>query len=296
MEDGSFQWDSSQERLRVEWDSSGPNRYFHLPLGQVVTRRRDLSWSFDLELESIEIGTTPGKEGTFPIALALLDLGKAREFSRGSGINEERGPRNVVEWSYFPDSGFGATVSSGLISADSQWAFQNTFPLELETGVLYRVEMDYRAGSGVLATAMTEDGEPFGPLQEARLEDIYGSPSRFTDLEVDVLAICNYHDGGQDPDYAGSVRAVGHVDNLRLSVGPAARTVDPISIRRGGADGAIVGFEARGGLSYWLEETRDLARWMTVDALHADGAGLASFALPALGEELGFYRVREGYR
>ena len=294
-EDESFRWDG--ERLRVVWDSSGPNRYFHLPLDDSVTRRRSFSWSFDLMLESIGIGTTPGKEGTFPIALGLLDLDEATrgDFYRGSGNHEEHGPRSIVEWSYFPDSGFGATVSSGLISRDNQWAFQNSFPLELEPEALYHVEMTYRASSGTMVTTMTEDGEAFGPLEEARLSDIFGSPSLFTDLEVDVLAICNYSDGGQDPDFAGSVRAIGYIDNLVLEVDPPVRPAPIAEIERSG-DGLRIGFEARADRSFWLETTTDFSRWMTVDHLHATEEGPAGFVVSPGGAASAFFRIRQGHR
>ena len=89
-----FQWDTAAERLAVQWDSSQPNSYFHRPLGLTFDIQQDFSLAFDLELDAIEIGTTPGKPFTFPIAVGLIDLAQATRsgFFRGAGIHPVHGP------------------------------------------------------------------------------------------------------------------------------------------------------------------------------------------------------------
>jgi hypothetical protein len=69
-----FQWNNTAGTLRVTWDSSRPNSYFYQPLGTVLSRTDDFVLGFDLRLDSIQPGTTPGKPYAFQIAVGLVDL------------------------------------------------------------------------------------------------------------------------------------------------------------------------------------------------------------------------------
>jgi hypothetical protein len=261
-----FQWDSETQRLSAQWDSSKGNSYFYQSIGQTLDTQLDFSIAFDLELESIAIGTTPNKPFTFPIAIGLIDLAQAtrEDYFRGTGINPVSGPRGVAEWNYLPDSGFGATVSSGFISQNNQWVFQNTFPLELNTGTLYQVQMEYLAASQTIKTTMTADGEPFAPLLDASLDDIFGNPVEggFTELNVDAFAISNYSDAGQSPpEFAGSIQAHGYVDNIKVKIGSDLK-IDQIRIE---SSDVIITFNGKVNTSYWLEQSSDFISWVTVD-------------------------------
>ena len=65
-----FRWDAVNQNLNVTWDSSRSNSYFHLPLGTILTKSDDFSFSFDVRLNDIRPGSTPGKLHEFQIALA----------------------------------------------------------------------------------------------------------------------------------------------------------------------------------------------------------------------------------
>lgn len=291
-----FQWDESAQRLAAQWDSSQPNSYFHRPLGVTLDTQQNFSISFDLELDSIEIGTTLGKPFTFPIAIGLIDLAPAtrEDFFRGSGVHSLHGHRGAVEWNYLPDSGFGDTIATGLISQDNQWAFQHTFPLALETQTLYQVRMEYDAANGKLETTMTADGEPFGPIEDALLSEIFLNPieNGFTHLNVNTISISSYSDAGQSPpEYAGSIQAAGYVDNIVVEATAAVPVVPIRQIQRTG-DTLQIAFDGSAGKNYWLERTAEFWDWITIDHQRPEETGEAIFNISTSKTPLGFFRIR----
>ncbi len=287
-----FEWNSAMERLEVTWDSSHPNSFLYLPLDQTLNKEHSFTLRFTLELDQLEIGVDPEKKFTFPMALGLMHMeeGLRADYYRGSGMHETFGPRGLVEWSYHADSGFGATLSSGFVSLDNQWAMQNTFPLELVMGAVYEVILDYDSREQSLTTTMTENNLPFGPIQKASLDAFYGAPlDGFTEFGVDALVIASYSDLGQpSPEFAGSLLASGWVDQMTLRTGEG---IEGVEIRTGEVV-TEVELDAIEGASYWLEKTSDFVRWETRGFLKSDQT--ASQTISDLGEEdpLGFYRVR----
>ena len=287
-----FAWDSEHERLSVTWDSRKPNSYFYLPFGSRITRHEDFSVSFTLQLDHIELGIDPEKSFTFPLAIGLIQTREAfrDNFYRGSGIHADYGPRGLVEWSYHPDSGFGATISSGLISQDNQWSVENTFPLELQTGSVYEVELNYTAADQTLRTTMTEDGSPFGPIKDANLGTVFGGPAGgFTEINVDAFALINYSDAQQpSPEWDGSILANGWVDNVSIQRHTALHIEgierDESSIR--------IKTQARAGWEYWLESTDNFTDWETRGYASPDANGALSIKDLGPEQTAGFYRVR----
>ena len=289
---GLFAWDSEYERLSVTWDSRKPNSYFYLPIGSMVSRHEDFSVSFTLQLDHIELGVDPEKSFTFPLAIGLIQTREAfrDNFYRGSGIHAEYGPRGLVEWSYHPDSGFGATISSGLISQDNQWSVENTFPLELQTGSVYEVELNYTADDRTLRTTMTEDGSPFGPIKDANLGTIFGGPEGgFTEINVDAFALINYSDAQQpSPEWDGSILASGWVDNVSIQ---RDTTLNIAGIDRD-ETGITVTTQARAGWEYWLESTDNFIDWETRGYASSDSDGTLAIKDQGPEQSAGFYRIR----
>ena len=260
-----FQWNSANQNLDVTWDSSRPNSYFYHPLGTVYSKTNDFLITFDLRLNDIAIGTTPGKPFTFEVAIGLIHTTIATNgnYYRGYGYFPD-----IVEFDYFPNDSNdnGATVSMLMISSQTNYSGGGfTDPLELETNTLYHVVMVYTATNQNLHTTMAADGAPFGPIQDA-----YLSPG-FDDFQVDAVSINSYNDDGQDPDYAGSILAHGTVDNFAFASPLPVGTINAIGAGE-------VQFASDINWRYTLEQTADfqnLVHRRTVRPRQRDESGVA---------------------
>ena len=274
-----FEW--SSEGLITTWDSSKPNSYFYLPLGVTLTTKDDFEVVLSFTLEDIQIGTTPGKTDTFQIALGLQHMESARNpgFYRGSGINPEHGPRNLLELSYFPDSGWGETLAPTLATEENQIGFSHN-PLALEPGRLYRAEMQFTAADRTLRSRLWADGEALPPLQEIVLD------SSYAEFRLNALAVSSYSDEGQDPLYAGSVLAHGLVSELGVTVWH--RPV--LEVEKSGAS-LSVKFPTDSGWSYQVESSSDLEEWSD-DGGAVLGNGELMEVTPAMEGGHQFFRVR----
>jgi len=276
-----FAWNATGQNLRVTWDSSRTNSYFHRSLGTDLTRHDDSSLAFDLRLSDLAIGTTPGKEFTFQIALGFLNGRDATQpgFLRGTGLDSP----NLVEFDYFPDSGFGATVSPTIISSNMVFASGFNAPLALTTNDWFHVTMRYTASDQTLVTTMTRNGTPFGPIESVTLTN-----QAFTDFHVDQFAISSFSDFGQDPDWDGSILAHGEVDNIELILPDP-----PVAVIRGEpvAGHWTAAFTSQTNWVYTLEATQEFASWQTVSAPAAGTGGVLSLSdTHGLGGRA-FYRV-----
>jgi hypothetical protein len=250
-----FQWNSSNQNLEITWDSAHPNSYYTWPLPTIVSRTDDFAFAFDLRLGDIAIGTTPDKPFTFELGIGLINLGEATApgFLRGTGADSP----DLVEFDYFPDSGFGATISPTIISSNVVFATGFNSPLELMANDWYHVAMSYTASNETLVTTMTRNGAPFDPIQNVQIG------SNFTDFRTDHFAIASYSDAGQDPQFAGSLLAHGVVDNIVVTV-PDVAVTGLIAERATGS--WQVGLNSRIGWRYTLERTEDFQSWAGVSA------------------------------
>jgi hypothetical protein len=279
-----FRWDAEVGRLAVTWDSSKSNSYFHLPLGRTLRKADEFELSFAVRLDAVQLGTTPGKPYTFEIAVGLLNFATATrpDFLRGTGFNSP----NLLEWDYFPDSGFGATVAATLISEQHQWASSFNSPVPLETGVEYRFRLVFTPEDRRLRATM-QAGESLTPLQDVRLTE------SFDDFSLDTLAVMSYSDAGQDPQFAGSIRAEGVVDDLRLVVPPPAIQEFRGAFEQGAWRATFIG---RADFDYTLEASDDLRAW-TVVAGPVPGTGaVQSVTDPRPPAAHAFYRLRAARR
>jgi len=244
-----FARDSTNQNLRVTWDSSKTNSYFLHPLGTVLAKDDDFNLAFELKLDDIAIGVDPNKPYTFQIAVGFINTADATRanFLRGTGVDSP----NLVELDYFPDSGFGATISPVLISRSNDFAYA-FHVAELFTNVLYRVSLNYTASNQALATVITSNGVPIGPIADAVLG------TNFSDFRLDAVAVCSYSDAGQDPIFAGSILAHGAVDNIVVTVPePPVRFVSGSFTN----DAWRVTFKSDARWFYTLERSADFNSW-----------------------------------
>jgi hypothetical protein len=271
--------------LRVTWDSSKTNSYFYRPLGTTLNRQDDFALGFDLRLESVVGGVDPAKPFTFQIAMGLIELASATNTAlwRAAGVDAVHGPRNLVEFAYFPDSGFGATIAPSIISSNNQFASQFDFPIELTVETTFNVLLRYTAHDQILRTSLRQKHTGFATIQDVVLA------ADFTDFTVDAVAICSYSDVGQDPRFGGSILAAGMVDNLFVQL-PRPPVDELVGVPH--AEGYEVTFSARGGWSYALERSTDLEEW-TIAATHTPSThGSVTLADTAPPVHQAFYRVR----
>ncbi len=277
-----FQWDPTNQNLRVTWDSSRANSYFHRSLGTILATNDNFALSFDLRLSDIAIGVNTNKPFTFQIALGFLNLANATNanFIRGSGFQSP----NLVELDYFPDSGFGATISPTIISSNQVYANGGfSFPFELTPNDLFHVAMNYTASNQIMKTLMTKNGAAFGPIA-----DVYFG-TNFTDFRVDTLAVSSYSDAGQDPGFSGSILAHGVVDNFVVTV-----PNPPIENLAGGFTNHFwqMQFNSRTNFIYVLERTTDLQAWTTASSTAQGNGGALVLQDTNSILEKAFYRVR----
>jgi len=276
-----FSWDSAKQELDVTWDSSQTNSYFFHRLGTILARDDDFSIAFDLRLKDITPGINTNKAGPFELAVGLLNISQATSssFRRGTGTDSP----NLVEFDYFPDTGFGATIWPTFISTNSSFNYNgpNDYTaLALAVGDTFHVVMNYTASNATLVTSMTRNGAAFGPINPIILS------TNFTDFRVDTFAISSYSDSGDDFD---SLLAHGAVDNLVVATPPP-----PVTDMTGGFVSPGVWqtrFTSRSNWVYTLERTIDLQTWATASvSTNGNGATLSLQDTQAT-QNNGFYRV-----
>jgi hypothetical protein len=283
---GAFQWNSEAQNLAVTWDSRQTNALFFYKLPMTLTRQDDFEVEFTVRFDDLTLGIDPAKASTFPICIGFLNLREAMRsnYFRGSGVNSTTGARSIVEFSYFPDSGFGATVGTEIVSTNNQFAYSHTFPVEFTVSEIYRVKMSFDAATQVLSTEILHDGQPYGEPPNNTIRSLIYT-SNFGDFALDAFSVTTYNDAGQSPpQFAGSILAHGIVDDVVITwPDPPIKMVE--GFRKGGQ--WVVRFDGMEGWSYILERTTDFQNWTEI----AGGSGVSELADDNPPAELAYYRV-----
>lgn len=281
---GLFRWDAAEGALAVTWDSSRSNSFHLRRLAAPVTVADDFAFGFRLRLTEHAVGVLPGRPGTFQIALGLVSTADAMDpgFLRGGFP----GARNLVEWVWFggqPDGAIAASLSPVMVPSDGRlpWGYSDT-AAELETGLTHGFELAYTATNRSLRLRWTVDGveqpEPAAVVV----------PRGFTGFRVDALSIHSYSDAGQDPRYAGSVRAQGWVDDVWWR-GPGA-PVDRVRLVTVEGGWKLV-TRTRPGWRYRVQTSGDLKTWVDATPEVPGVDGDVEWAGFGPGEGHGFHRV-----
>lgn len=279
-----FQWDSVNQDLDVTWNSTNVNSYFYHPLGVTLTSASNFMFAVDFELQDIAFGTTPNKPQPFQVAFGLLNFDEATgdSFIIGTGDNAP----DVFELDYFPDDGYGATVSTPIISSENNFAPGGfTYPLALVPGALYHAVLIYTADTRTLNTTLSSNGVPIGPINNNTLNASFG------DFNVDMLSVNCYTDAGQDTNEyfgvinAGSIIAHGSVNNLFFA------TPLPVTTILNAAPGRVQ-FTGTTNWNYFLERTVDFQSWTAVSPMANGVIGPMTLADTNAPAAQAFYRVR----
>jgi hypothetical protein len=278
-----FQWNSTNQNLAVTWDSSQTNSYFYKPLGTILAKSDNFGISFDLQLTDIAIGVNPAKTNTFELAIGFINSisSTSTNLERGVGRSSTHGARNTCEFDYFPDSGYGATISPTILSSNNQFATTFAFPFTLDPGTLFHVAMNYTASNQTMHTTMARNGAPFaaGAIPDVVLG------SSFSDFRLDQFAVINWSDAGAD----GSLLAHGTVDNFTVTVPPP-----PVQNFSGIFTNNFwqAQFTGQSNWLYTLERTTNFISWN--DVSQTNNGNSTNLFLPDTNAISGkaFYRIR----
>ena len=228
----------------------------------------------------IRAGIDPGKTFAFEIALGFFNEGQfsSTNYLRGTGANSP----NLVEWNYFPDTGFGATVWPAVVDTNSVLNFsgEDDYTLiAINPGSVYHIELSFHSDTQTLGVIMMEDGKNFGPINPVVL------PESFKNFNVDAVGICSY----SDQQAGGSVFARATIDNVSVTVPePPVTLIQLSSIVSGWA----VEFQSQPKWRYQLERSLGLVTWEAVGT-ETMGTGLSLMLSDSdAGNEHYFYRVK----
>jgi len=272
-----FQWNKELECLDVTWDSSETNSYFYYSLNTELTKKDSFSLEFELQVFEAIAGTSSNKPFTFELSLGLINLNNATNsgFHRGTASSSP----NLVEFDYFPDSGYGATVSPTIISDRSRFYPSFAFPFELLATSVYQVRLDYESTNMTLRTVITENGKPTQPIDSVKL------PSDFSDFMVNAVSINNYSDEGA----GGSIKAFGRVDNIQIHL-PSVPSVQlhGQKIR----EHFQVTFTGQPGAFNQIERSVDLKTWTKVFEILLTTERQISYEAVLENNSPAFYRVK----
>ncbi|HMP82863.1 MAG TPA: hypothetical protein PKA41_09210 [Verrucomicrobiota bacterium] len=291
----AFVWDSTNQNLRVTWDSSKTNSYFYHPLGLTICRYDDFQIEFDLNLDDCVSGNEPGKTGPMQIAIGLMNFAGATDPGFGRGIYGSA--PNIAEFNYFPSGvyDFGgpfpveATTTPAFISSEgfsyAPTFFAPSYIFELPTNQVVRVSMKFTAKNQSLAMTVTTNGQVLFQPPNVDLSD--SGNSGFTETDdfiVDTFAIKSYSSVGNDYD---SVLAHGTVDNIYVHI-------PPVQDMTGALSNGIwqTQFRSRTNWTYTLERSTNFVSWDEVAAtVSGNGTNLPLNDLNPP-QDNAFYRVR----
>lgn len=246
----------------------------------MLSREDDFSLAFDLTLDRVQAGVNPEKPFTFELAVGFHRQADAVEpgFRRGTGA----GSPNLVEFTWFPDSGYGPTLWPTIIASNGRFNYSGGTDftlLDLPAGQRHAISMAFTAEDSTLRTSVRSNGAELGPVRSVKLA------ASFTDFRVDTFAIRSYSDEGA----GGSLLAEGWIDNIRVNVPPP-----PVGRIQGGMsdDSWVVHCEVRRGWTAQLERSEGLEEWIDVGSPAAGESSAVILVDPDPPERLAFYRVR----
>ena len=291
-----FHWNPILQNLEVTWDSSRPNSYFQLPLETLLTRTDDFSVALDLQLNDIAGGSNPAKPSPMQLAFGFQNRSEAESvrFNRATGSDSP----DLVEFNFFPDTGFGPTVWPAVYSTNSSMNYNGSgdFSLfDLPVGVPMHIVLSYASSNQTVTATVTTNGILAGPVTSARLANqssSFGGP--FTEFQLDTFAISSYTDTGVPAGpYASSILAHGVVDNIAVIVPPPPIRHESHSLNDGHWEQAFI---SRTNWNYVLQATTNLKVWTNVGSPQPGTGGRMVLQDPQAGTvPYRFYRTEASH-
>ena len=266
-----FTWDSTNHDLTVTWNSTNQNSYFYHPLGTILTTNDDFSLAFDIQVSDANA------TGFFELAVGFLDFEDATNanFARGTGS----GSPNLVEFNYFPDTGWGPTLSITMTDTNSIFDFLEDY-VGLDPGVTYHVVLTHGAGAALVSGQVFINGQLYTAFP------VFCLSTNFTDFRLDTVAVSNYT-ATNDP-WGDSLLAHGSVADFVVTVPPP-----PVQNLTGSFSNAIwqAQFISRSNWLYTLQHTTNFISWDDVSSSVGSGTNLL-LQDPNAPVDKAFYRIR----
>ena len=226
-------------------------------------------------------GTNPNKPYTFQAAVGFLNLAQATltNFCRGAGVSATYGPKNLVEFNFFPAFDmFLPTIAQAIVATNNSWLYNHDNLLEMTPGQTFHVAMNYVAATRTLTTTVTNNGTQYGPMQ------VMTVPTNF-DFRVAAFSVSSYSELRAD----GSILAHGAVDNIAISVPPP-----PVKDLTGSFSNGVwrAQFISRTNWLYTLERSQDFQSFTNVSALFPGNATNLTLLDTNPPSSRAWYRVR----
>jgi hypothetical protein len=277
-------WNSTNHYLEFTWDSSQTNTYFYHPLGTVLGKTDDFTFSFDMTLKDVAVGVNPSKPYAFPLCVGLQNFADATStnFFRGNGHLSP----NLTEFAFFGDTGFGPTIWPSFWSTNSVLNYNSSSDysiMDLPLNVRMHVVLNYTSSNKLVTTTITTNGVSIGTINSFKLS------STFTDYRVGTVAVASYSDGAQAPSDGGSLLAHGIIHSI--SVTTPAPPVQNISMSFSNAHWQAQ-FAGATNWNYFLESSASLQAWTQVASTSPATNGLILLSDTNAMSGAQFYRVR----
>ena len=148
----------------MRWDSEKQTSSLFFPFGRQLSHEVDFSASVVFQLRSLDIEFDPGSFYGFQLSLGFFNSERVflESYRRITGSDSP----DLVEWDFFPDTGFGATISPTIVDSASQFFPTFNFPIDLPVDEDIEVTLEYvsefrelrstlRAGEGELRAMET---------------------------------------------------------------------------------------------------------------------------------------------
>ena len=271
-----IQWNQKAQCMDIMWNSSQTNSFFFYPLKVILTKQENFGFEFDLQVYEAIAGTSPQKPFTFELAIGLVNMTNilSPTFYRGTAASSP----NLVEFDYFPDSGYGATVSPIIVSDNNRFFPSFAFPFELSPENIYHIKLEYQAETKTLSTTVLENNRPTQSIPPIKL------PPESSDFFVDAFSISSYSDHGA----GGSIQARGTVDNILIRLPDSPPKIQGY---KSGSQFKLA-FTARAGVMNSIEQSTDLKTWKTIFEIIPDTPRNITAETPCEMSGCAFYRLR----
>lgn len=262
-----FTWDSTNENMRVTWDSSQTNSYFHYPLGTTLTRSNGFLLAFDLNITDMPV------VGGFQIAIGLLNITNATApgFLRGTGSDSP----NLAEFDYYLDPFFGPSLDGTMADSANHFTFAYANDL-LDFGTTYRIILTHAPGAAMFSCQILTNGQNYSQLLSSF------ASTNFADFQLNTLAVPSYSDVN---GFGLSVLAHGTVDNFIFASPLPVETLNSLTLGE-------VSFASDTNWVYTLETSTNLTSWsIAAPTTPGNGTNLVLQATNAPTDSA-FFRVR----